>query len=302
MGVPSDSDKKTITFVVGPTASGKSAWALSQVEKSKGIICNADSLQIYKKLDIGTAKPSNEERKLVPHFLFDLCEPDQNFTAGDYHRVALETIEKQIHVGPIYFVGGSGFYIQALEHGMYDAKNPSAETTQLLDQWEEGKCLRMELEKRDPESAARITPNDIYRMRRALEMILTEGKTVAELQSSHKKGQGLSLKYNVEKIGIFVERTQLRLRVQKRIKQMLKEGFIEEVEGLIKAGYKDAKPLKSVGYKECLMHLDGEISLDEMLFKIETATMQLAKKQMTWFKRDKEIRWIEHKLSPKLDP
>ncbi|MCB0350826.1 MAG: tRNA (adenosine(37)-N6)-dimethylallyltransferase MiaA [Bdellovibrionales bacterium] len=282
-----------ITFVVGPTASGKSNWALSEAEKSGGAIVNADSVQAYTDLTIGAAKPSEEDRKRISHYLYDIISPHDNFTAGDYRRKALQIIEEKISAQPLFFVGGSGFYIQALEKGMFEIEAIPPHILQMVDEIKSQNRLFEELKLRDMKAAIKIGPTDPYRLERALGVVLSEGRALdiirAEFESQNKP---LGEQYKLKKIGIYVDRDQLRKRVVSRTKTMLASGFIEEVEGLLSKGFADTKALKSVGYKEVVSFLKGELKREELLSLVVTSTMQLAKRQMTWFKRDQEIQWI----------
>lgn len=283
-----------ITFVLGPTASGKSRWALREALKTSGAILNADSVQIYKSLSIGAAKPTTEDQALVPHYLYDLAEPGEDFTAGDYRRAALDVIERELPHRPLYIVGGSGFYIQALEKGMYDVGPISPEIKKQVQQWVDSGGLYEELVKLDPEAAKKIGPKDPYRLQRALEVVMSEGRTMQKIAEDFRHDhRELKEQYDVEKIGIFCPRDVLRQRVTRRTEQMLKSGFIEEVQNLLGQGLADTKALRSVGYKECVAVLTGRLNRADLLSAIVTSTMQLAKRQMTWFKRDHEIHWIE---------
>jgi len=296
-----------ITFVVGPTASGKSDFAIKEAQRQNGIIVNADSVQIYKHLDIGSAKPSAADRLLVPHYLYDIVLPNEDFTAGDFRRAALEVIEKNKN-RPIFFVGGSGFYIQALEKGMYELPKISAdkksEILLTLDKWQSAEALYSELGLRDPVAAKRLSPNDAYRVRRALEIILTTGRKMTEIEDEFKlHSKRLADDYEVKKIGFKVPRTVLRQRVTDRTRIMLKNGFLDEVRGLIDKGFAQTKALHSVGYRECVAYLAGQqkserfvaerLATERLVSEIVTSTMQLAKKQMTWFRRDPDIEWRE---------
>jgi tRNA dimethylallyltransferase len=283
-----------ITIVVGPTAAGKSAWALEEAIQNQGAIVNADSIQIYKYVDIGAAMPTKDEQNKAPHFLYGFVEPDQTFTAGDYRRKALEAIETQIVKMPLYIVGGSGFYIQALEFGMYEVSPIQPEVVERADAIEAAGLLFESLHKLDEESARRIGPNDNYRLRRALELVLNEGQPMNQIKTHFQENQkNLNDLYKVRKIGISCDREVLRSRVLVRTKKMLKLGLLDEVKALLDKGYAESKVLSSVGYRECAAYLAGRLKLVDLEASIVTSTMQLAKKQMTWFRRDKSITWID---------
>ncbi len=283
-----------ITFVVGPTGAGKSAWALNQAERVNAIIVNADSIQVYKYFDLGSAKPTVADRARAQHELYDLVLPDQEFTAGDYRREALAVIEREYHNREIFVVGGSGFYIQALENGMYDIPKVNDEIRTQVRQWEANRELWPQLERIDPASARKLSPNDHYRLRRALEGSLATGRPWSEVAQNLKQNPNrLAARYDVRKVGLTVERSRLRARIVERTAAMLTYGLIDEAKSLVNQGYRDTRPFNSVGYFECKEYLAGRLSRDRLAEAIVISTMQLAKKQMTWFRRDNAITWQE---------
>lgn len=286
--------RNQIFFVVGPTASGKSAWALREAKNNNGIIVNADSVQVYKYLNIGSAKPNELEQKEVPHFLYDIVEPSIQFTAGDYYRAAMKVIEENIEKNNIYFVGGSGFYLQALEKGMFDVGPIPAEIQNKVAQINSPQELYNHLMKVDEKAAQKIGSSDPYRLSRALSVVWSTGKTMAQIEDEFRaKNLSLSQKYSLIKVGIHCDRKTLRDRVTSRTEKMLQAGLLDEVKNLMAKGFAETKALSSVGYKECIEFLGGGMSMEDLKSKIVTSTMQLAKRQMTWFKRDKEIKWLE---------
>ena len=196
--------KNTITFIVGPTASGKTQWALERAAQEKAVILNGDSLQVFRGLDIGTAKPSQAEREICPHFLFDIVELGGSFTAGQYRRAALEVIEKEIAKHNIFIVGGSGFYLQALEKGMFEVEAVPDEVVEAIEAEVESQGLEakwLELQSRDPEASQKIHPNDQYRIVRALSVIRHSGQTWTALQKKKATStERLSDHYFVKKI------------------------------------------------------------------------------------------------------
>jgi tRNA dimethylallyltransferase len=281
-----------VVFVVGPTGAGKSNWALNEAARVGGVIVNADSIQIYKHLDIGSAKPTKEDQARVPHFLYSHIDPQDEFTAGDYRRAAWAVLEEQAPLRPVFVVGGSGFYLQALEKGLYEVGPIPAVIEEKVRVIKEAQQLFEELKKVDPQSATKIGPNDHYRLQRALEVVLTEGRTMGEIRESFAtSGQRLQEKFPLRKVGIGCERSILRARVARRTEDILRQGFVQEVEGLLRRGYRGTKALASVGYREVVSHLDGRLHGKDLPDAILTSTMQLAKRQMTWFKRDSEILW-----------
>lgn len=288
-----------VVFVVGTTASGKSDYALIEAQKNHGAIVNCDSIQVYQGLDIGSAKPTREEMARVPHYLYSFAPKGSKLTAGLYSREFFNTLEEIKTKYPVvYVVGGSGFYFQAIEKGMFPAPPVSEEIKQqILNEMKtpEGAArLYEEFRTQDPKASERIFPNDHYRLGRALELMRTLGRTLTEIQEDFEK-QKKDFPYPLTKIGIRVSKPELLRRVQIRTEKMLKAGLVKEVQGLINDGYREWSALQSVGYKECLEYLEGRGAKDlkELEALIVQNTMQLAKKQRTWFQRDKEIQWIE---------
>jgi tRNA dimethylallyltransferase len=285
-----------VYFIVGTTASGKSSWALKWAEENDAVILNADSVQVFKHVNIGTAKPTSEDMSVCPHYLYDFVDSSIPYTAGEYRRDALETLEvlyKEKKYKKIFIVGGSGFYLKALEHGMYDIGNIPEDIKLQVDNWDlEGKNLFEMLIQKDPEYAKKISPNDLYRVRRGLEMNMGFGKTVLELQSEFEAKKQI-FPYSLIKIGLYLDREKLRKKVQLRSDKMIESGLIDEVETLLKKGLKDWAPLKSVGYKEVVSYLTGEYSKEQMLERLVINTMQLAKRQRTWFKKQNDICWFD---------
>jgi tRNA dimethylallyltransferase len=295
-----------LVFVVGPTACGKSDFAVEASEARARAghrapeIINCDSIQFYEGLDIGAAKPSAELLKRAHHHLIGHIEKGKVQTAGDFRRAALAFLESS-SCEEFLVVGGSGFYVQALEKGMYDVPEIPEHIRSNVekDLAEKGlAALHDELKKRDPEAARKIQPADRYRTLRSLEILRFEssgqnhGQTLSEIRARFEKTRAPA-PFRVSKIGIFLPRDILRARVTLRTQNMLRNGLIEEVEFLRSKGLNDWPPLSSVGYKEVQDFLDGRLPRPELEQQIITSTMQLAKRQMTWFKRDPEIRWFD---------
>lgn len=285
-----------LVIVQGPTASGKSALAMQLAESLDGEIVNADSMQVYRGMNIGTAKPSPEERARVPHHLYDLVTPDVNFTAADFRAHASRVIE-DIHRRNkrIILVGGTGLYIRILTQGLADSPGGSPDIRKELEAQagREGlTALHQRLDEVDPVSASRLHPNDAVRVVRALEVFLLTGRTLSSYQDEHRFADE---SYRCLKIGINMERELLYRRVEERVGKMMAEGLVAEVTGLLAAGYTaDLKAMSSIGYKEICAHLAGEYSFDEAVRLIKRNTRQYAKRQMTWCRRDSEIIWVEY--------
>lgn len=280
-------------FVVGPTASGKSAWALEQAKKYNGSIINVDSVQFYKDLIVGSAAPSEDEKKLVPHYLYSYVEAPNEMTAGQFIRDFYQLLEekKDSIKFPLFIVGGTGFYIQALEKGMFDVEPIPEEFRQKIEDELETKGaveLHAELLKHDPQS--KIHVNDHYRLVRAIEIIRFTGKTPSQLKENQTANKN-EFPFSYIKVGFDFEKEIFAERVQKRTSAMLSGGIIEEVESKIKQGYQNWSALQSVGYKETLEFLLTKQNKEWLTNAIQQSTMKLIKKQKTWFKRDNTILW-----------
>lgn len=287
-----------LVFLVGPTASGKTDWALKWADKNGGVIVNGDSVQIYRELNIGSAKPDFTRYPSIFHYLFGLVKSPQVWTAGDYRKNALEVLHKELPGNQAFVVGGSGFYIRALEKGMYPIRKVSKEIVEELKTIYKKKGLEFlykELQKKDPEHACKIGKGDCYRILRSLAIIKSEGRSVSEIKK-HFSTEKLPWPYL--KIGLDISREELVKRVEKRTHIMLKNGLIEEVEDLLRRGLESWKPLQSVGYKESILFLKGKLSKDMLYGQIVQNTLSLAKKQKKWFRKDKDIIWYDFKTDP----
>ncbi len=309
-GQPSEPPPETrplVVFVVGPTATGKSDFAIEAALRFGGEIINIDSVQIYSGVEIGAAKPTLEERRGVAHHLLGEIPEGGTCTAGDFRRRALDVIARG--GGGLFFaVGGSGFYAQALEKGMYPVPEvPAAVRASVQADFDAvgREALHAELRERDPGSAAEISPNDTYRLFRALEVVrslqgaeLPQGRPEEALTWSglRRRFEGEAARarpFRVLKIGLYRDRQVLRAAVARRARRMLERGLVEEVSALRAKGLGGWAPLLSVGYKETQDVLDGRLAGDRLAEEIATHTMQLAKRQMTWFRRDPGIQWFD---------
>lgn len=288
--------QKPVIFVVGTTASGKSQWALDMAQELSGSIVNCDSIQLYKSLNIGAAKPSKEEMATVPHYLYDYVPEGATMTAGNYSRDFFSCVEKLPEGKPVFVVGGTGFYFQAIEKGMYPVRQtPVAIQQQIAEilKTEEGAAkLYAEFQKIDPDAAQKIHARDHYRLGRAMELIRAEGKSVTQIQKEFAESQA-PFPYPLLKIGLRWDREVLRERVHLRTQKMLDAGLVAEVEALIERGLGEWSALQSVGYKEVLEYLRDGKSQEWLFENIVQNTMGLAKRQRTWFQRDNEIHWFD---------
>nr|WP_246562027.1 tRNA (adenosine(37)-N6)-dimethylallyltransferase MiaA [Geobacter grbiciae] len=270
--------------------------ALELAERIGGEIVNADSMQVYRGMDIGTAKPSQEERRRVPHHLYDIVDPKVNFTAADFREYAARAIGEIERRGKrVILVGGTGLYIRILTHGLVASPGGDENIRRKLENQahSEGlESLHRRLAAVDPVAAARLHPNDGVRIVRALEVFLLTGRPLSAFQEAHRFADE---PYHCLKLGISVERELLYRRVEERVDRMMADGFVGEVRGLLSAGYPATlKAMGSIGYREICAHLAGEFSLDEAVRLIKQNTRQYAKRQMTWFRRDSEIIWVEY--------
>jgi tRNA dimethylallyltransferase len=288
--------KPRVLVICGPTASGKSALALELAGRLDGEISSADSLRVYRGMDIGTAKPSTEERARIPHHLIDIADPDQPFSAADFAEAADAAIRDISSRGrrPIV-AGGTGLYIRALLKGLVDSPGGADDFRQALHE-EAGRlgngALLERLRRVDPELAERLHPNNLPRIIRALEVHHLTGIPLSRYQQDH----GFSgRRYRNLQTGIRVGRPLLYSRIDQRVDRMLEQGLMQEVRHLMNAGYgPESKAMRSIGYKEMTAHLAGECSLDEAIRLIKRNTRHYAKRQMTWFNADQDILWLEY--------
>lgn len=280
--------------ICSPTATGKTRLAVELAEAAGGEIVNADSLQVYRYLDIGTAKPTREERTRVPHHLIDVVNPDEEFNAAIYAGQARAVIDQLSHARkPAFVVGGTGLYVRALLQGMIETP-PVDESIRnyykgLRDRFGREYLYGL-LEQRDPQAAHRINVNDSVRVIRALEVLDQSGQSIVTLQRNHLFAD---CPYDVCKIGLAVERAELKKRIAFRTAKMMEAGLVEEVRGLLAMGYSGyLKPLQSLGYKQVVDFIRGINTWERTLDLMNRDTWQYAKRQMTWFSADRTIRWF----------
>lgn len=285
-----------IVFVVGPTATGKSAWALKQAQKYQGSVVNIDSVQFYKGLEVGSAAPTEEEKKKAPHYFYSSVSAPQEMTAGEYIRQFYQLLDTKIAT-PLFIVGGTGFYIQALEKGMYDVEPVPAEIRNQIESEllkDGAEKLYLELKTKDPKTQIHV--NDHYRLVRALEIIRFTGKTPTDLKNNANLNKN-HLQFPHIKIGFDFEKNILEENVRLRTKQMIKNGIIDETQFFLKQKMDQWAPLASVGFKETVQYLNEGKDQEWLFENIVKGTMGLIKKQKTWFKRDQTILWSDHSES-----
>jgi len=286
---------KKIIIICGPTGIGKTTFAISVARRFNGEIIGADSMQIYKHMNIGTAKPEPEELSQIPHHLVDFLDPKDDFDAGQYVKAADKSIEDMTTRGKIPIItGGTGLYIKALLYGLFRSEPICEKTLSQLtrDLGEAGSLnLYQKLEKCDPKSAQKIHPNDSFRVIRALEVYQTTGQRISDRQKNHDFDD---LRYNSMKIGLTMDREKLYDRINKRVDVMLNQGLLNEVTTLVENGYSfDLKPMQSIGYKHMGMFIENKVSWEEAVRLLKRDTRRYAKRQFTWFRKDKEIIWFQ---------
>ncbi|MBI1912202.1 MAG: tRNA (adenosine(37)-N6)-dimethylallyltransferase MiaA [Deltaproteobacteria bacterium] len=286
--------KTKLILIVGPTATGKSDLAVELSTLFNGEIVSADSMQIYRYMDIGTAKPTREQRANAAHHLIDIVNPDEDYTAARYKKDASAKIEEISSRGKNIFVaGGTGLYVKALTQGLFEGPASDASIRQNL--MEEAKTKGKEyiyekLKEVDPISASTIHPNNLIRVIRALEVYNISGKTMSDFQREH----GFSEEpFETLKIGLIKERDSLYRDIERRVDRMMEEGLLEETRRLLGMGYSSClKPMCALGYKEMCNFIAGEYNLEKAVEELKKNTRHYAKRQITWFKKDNEIRWF----------
>jgi tRNA dimethylallyltransferase len=288
-------ERGRLLVVLGPTASGKSELGIFLARELGGEILVCDSTQVYRHFDIGTAKVPAAEQQGIPHHLMDLVEAEEVFTAGEYRRRATAALEELRGRGALpILTAGTGLYLRALLEGLADAPERSEELRGRLRAAGErrGKAwLHRALERLDREAAARVAPQDTHKVIRALEMRLIAGKPVGEI---HRSGRAGLAGYEVIKIGLNPARAVLNARINARVETMLESGWVEEVRGLRARGVAaTAKPFEFIGYGELAEYLEGRTTLAEAAARIQQATRQFAKRQVTWFRREAGVNWLE---------
>lgn len=283
---------RKLIILLGPTAVGKTDYSIDLAEKYSSPIISCDSRQLYRQMSIGTAVPSPQQLERVRHYFIQDHDIQDVYTAGMYELEAVALIEKLFDDGheTLVMSGGSGFYIDAVCNGLDDFPPADPELrARLTERWRtEGvEALRLELKILDPESYRTIDIANGQRVVRALEVCLMTGRPFSSFKTNSVKKRS----FTIEKIGLTRPRKELYTRIDRRAEHMLQDGLVEEVRSLLP--YRNLPALQTVGYKEIFSYLDGETSLEEALSLIQRNTRRYAKRQLTWWARDPEIRWIE---------
>jgi len=285
--------KPRVLFLVGPTAIGKTDIALQLAAKINAEIISCDSMQIYKGMEILTSKPALEVRKKIPHHLIDIVSCDKEYNVSKYRLAAIRKINEIIKRGRVpLFVGGSGLYMSVVIYGIFKAKTEDKDIRQRL--YKEAQDsgahkLYDKLMKVDPRAAQKIHPNDIKRIIRALEVFELTGKPISQLQATRK---GLADKYDIKILGLDMPRDELYKRIDERVDEMFKRGLVEEVKKLLKLKLSQTARA-AIGLNEIKGFLEGLYDLEEAKKLMKRNTRQYAKRQMTWFRKDRRIIWID---------
>ena len=288
--------KKPMIVLSGPTAVGKTALSIELAKRVNGAIISADSMQVYKHMDIGSAKIMPEEMEGITHYLIDALEPSEEFNIVVFQKMAKQALEEIYANGKIPIIaGGTGFYIQALLYDIdFENQDCNEEYRMELENIakEQGaEVLHARLQEIDPVSAEKIHANNVKRVIRALEFYHLTGKPISEHnESEHQKESPYNFAYFV----LTDEREKLYKRIDKRVDIMVEQGLLEEVQRLKAMGYhRDMVSMQGLGYKEILDYLDGKYSLDEAIYIIKRETRHFAKRQLTWFRREREVIWLD---------
>lgn len=289
-------NKTKLIAIVGPTASGKSDVAIELAKRIGGEVISADSMQIYKGMDIGTAKVTRKEMQGVPHHLIDIVEPTEPFSVAEYQGLARQKIDEITRRGKIpILVGGTGLYVRSVIDKL---EFPSGEVTSAVRrrleeraEQEGGDALYGELIVKDPAAAGIVHPKNVRRVIRALEVIELTGRPFSEFHREWKNRESV---YDLEMFGLTMDREKLRERINRRVDRMIEGGLLDEVKDLVARGYERfLTSQQAIGYKELIGYLEGETSLEEAVDTLKARTRQYAKRQLTWFRADSRVRWID---------
>jgi len=290
---------KPLIVLCGPTGVGKTRLAVELARELNSEVIHADSRQVYRRMDIGTAKPSREELATVPHHMLDVVNPDESYNAGKYSRQASQIINYLHQEGKIPVVeGGTGLYIRALTDGIFDGPGANYVLRDQLEKEADQKGLDVlykRLQQLDPEAAQRIQPADRMRIIRALEVGEATGKPLSAWQKETPRPP-----YNTLRFGLSFPRPTLYKRIEQRVDCMIERGLVDEVKDLLERGYSEGlNSMQGLGYKQVVLFLKGRISLDEAINLIKRDTRRFAKRQLTWFRKDNRIKWLNEPFDPK---
>ena len=287
-------EKEKVIVICGPTASGKTALSIELAKKINGEIVSCDSMQIYKEMDIGTAKPTKEEMQGIKHYMIDIVSPDERYSVADYKKEAKKAIKEILSKGKVpIVVGGTGLYVDSL---IYEIDYPEIEFDEKyreeLEQEVEEKGLSKLYEKAkeiDEEAIKKISPNDKKRILRILEIYHATGKNKTEQEKESRKNE---VEFDYKVFALNMERSKLYERINKRVDIMIENGLVEEVENVYKKYNKFPTAMQGLGYKEVVQYLEKRLTKEEMIEKIKQETRRYAKRQLTWFRKNKETIWL----------
>lgn len=286
--------KQNLLVIIGPTAVGKTKLSIEMAKQYNGEIISGDSMQIYRGMDIGTAKVTKNEMDGIPHYLIDIKEPSENFSVAEFQHLVRDRINEIAKKGKLpIIVGGTGLYIQSViyDYQFSDVPGNEAFRHKLEEKVKEigNEALYKELQEVDPESAAQIHPNNVRRVIRALEIFHLTGKTMHEFQSTQQR----DLLYNTALVGLTMDREKLYERINTRVDLMLDEGLLKEVTGLHQQGLRGCQSVQAIGYKEIYDYLDGKIPLEEAVENLKQNSRRYAKRQLTWFRNKMDVQWYD---------
>ena len=287
-----------IICIAGPTASGKTALAVAMAKELSGEVVSCDSMQVYRRMDIGTAKPTTDEMQGIPHHMIDVAEPDEDFSVSRYCNLARPIVEDIVSRGKTAIIaGGTGLYMDSLIQGNDFAPFPSTGVREKLEQEARAQGIQVlydRLAAIDPEAAGRLHLSDQKRIIRALEVYLETGETITE---HNRKTQLLPPRFSPIWLGLdFENRAELYERIDRRVGIMLEQGLIGEIQGLLSSGIPEkCTAMQAIGYKEFVAALNGECTLEEAADQVRQSSRRYAKRQLTWFRRNKSIHWLTRK-------
>jgi tRNA dimethylallyltransferase len=291
-------DKKKLLVLIGPTAVGKTNLSIELAKKYNGEIISGDSMQIYKGMDIGTAKIKPEEMDGIPHHLLDIKDPNESFSVAEFQQLVREKIDEVHNRGKLpMLVGGTGLYIQSV---IYDYQFSEAvsddefrKNLEKLAEEQGNDVIHNMLKSVDPESAERIHANNLRRVIRALEIFHLTGKKMSEGQIEQER----ELLYEVALIGLTMDREKLYDRINLRVDLMMKEGLLEEVKSLHDKGLREAQSIQAIGYKEIYEYLDGKVTYEQAIENLKQNSRRYAKRQLTWFRNKMQVEWFDVSLA-----
>ena len=286
--------KQKLLVIIGPTAVGKTNLSIEMAKRYNGEIISGDSMQIYRGMDIGTAKITKDEMQGIPHHLIDIKEPEENFSVAEFQLLVRAKINEIAKRGKLpIIVGGTGLYIQSViyDYQFSDVPGDEAFRLELEERAKQigNEALYKELQAVDPESAAQIHPNNVRRVIRALEIFHLTGKTMQDFQ----RKQQPDLMYETALVGLSMEREKLYERINRRVDIMVEQGLLEEVKSLYNQGLRNCQSIQAIGYKEIYDYLDGSVTWEEAVEQLKQNSRRYAKRQLTWFRNKMDVQWFD---------